>query len=251
MDDFCWPIDQSCCTQFEDYDFDVQDRSIAFAGATLRMLTGYRVGGCPIQVRPCRKVCADWQPYYYPQNSWGPVNWNGTWYNCLCGMTECGCGALCQLELPTPIGAVTQVLVDGAVVPSTAYRVDDGRWLVRTDGHCWPDCQDLSKDPTQVGTFAVTYLNALPVTPLGEYAAGLLACEFAKACSGGKCRLPSGVTAITRQGITMDLAIGVFPDGLTGIHEVDAYVALYNPGHRRPTAIWTPDSPIVRTTTVP
>lgn len=249
MDDFCWPLDTSCCPEFEDYDFDIQDRATAFAGATLRALTGYRVGGCPIQVRPCRSVCSGWDPFYSPW-AFSPVNWSGTWYNCLCRQETCGCGALCELELPMPVGEITEVRIDGNVLNAVNYRVDNGQYLVRVDGACWPDCQDLSKPPTAEGTFAVTYLNALPVTDLGKYAAGLLACEFAKGCTGGKCRLPAGVTSITRQGITMDLVTGTFPDGLTGIREVDTYVMLYNPQHRRPTAIWTPDSPMVRTTTI-
>jgi hypothetical protein len=246
MDDFCWPVDTSCCPEFEDYDFDIQDRAVAFAGLTLRALTAYRVGGCPVTVRPCRAPCNNGLlPPSYPLwsgNSFYPVNWNGTWFNCGCSTIDCHCGAnLCRVDLPRPVGAVTEVKQDGVVVPATAYRVDDGHWLTRIDGGCWPDCQDMTKDTTQVGTFAVTYLNALPVTPLGEYAAGLLACEFAKGCATGKCRLPSGVTSITRQGITMDLALGVFPDGQTGIREVDTYIYAYNPNHLPMVpAVWSP-----------
>lgn len=243
MEDFCWPIDQSCCPEFEDYDFDVQDRAVAFAGATLRMLTAYRVGGCPITVRPCRSVCAGWDPFYSPW-AFSPTNWSGTWYNCVCRQDQCGCGSLCQLELPRPVGPVSQVKVDGQVLAASSYRVDNGMWLVRTDGQCWPDCQDLAKPDTEVGTFSVTYLNAIEVGGLGQYVAGILACEFAKACTGGKCRLPAGVTSITRQGISMDLSMGAFPGGITGIREVDLFVATYNPNHLAMTpTVWTPDQP--------
>ena len=249
--DYCWPLDLSCCTEFASYDQATQERAAALAGATLHMLTARRVGGCPVQVRPCRTICEGSALSFYGGSWFSPMNWNGTWFNCTCGQQTCGCGALCQLELPQPIGAVTEVRVDGVVLDPSTYRVDDGKWLIRLDDECWPDCQDLSKEPDQPGTFAVTYLRGIPVDSLGEYAAGLLACEFAKACSGGKCRLPSGVTNIVRQGISMTINSGAFPDGLTGIREVDAYVAFYNPQHRtQQTSIWTPDVPLVRTTTV-
>ena len=132
--------------------------------------------------------------------------------------------------------------MNGILLDPGSYRVDDGKWLVRTDGDCWPGCQDLSKPDTELGTFSVTYLNAIPVDHLGMYAAGVLACEYAKACAGVKCRLPSGVTSITRQGISMEVSAGLFPNGLTGINEVDVWVQMYNP-HALTTGptVWTPN----------
>lgn len=252
MDDYCWPLDDSCCAEFATYPQDVQDRATALAGMTLRMLTAYRVGGCPVTVRPCRKVCEGYIPYYTGQ-PFGPYNWNGVWFNCTCGGQTCGCGALCQLELPRPIGAVEEVKIDGKVLDPWTYRVDEGRWLVRLDGECWPDCQDLALADTEVGTFSVTYLNAIPVDSLGKYAGGVLACEYAKACAGGKCRLPSGVTSVVRQGVSYEIAAGSFPGGATGIREVDTWIARYNPNHlRTQPAVWTPDEPVlVRTITIP
>jgi hypothetical protein len=251
MDDYCWPLDESCCAEFATYPQDVQDRAAALAGMTLRMLTAYRVGGCPVTVRPCRQVCAGYSPFF-GGSAFSPVNWSGTWFNCVCGGDTCGCGALCQLELPRPIGAVQEVKIDGEVLNPWSYRVDDGRWLIRLDGQCWPDCQDLGKPDTEVGTFSVTYLNAIPVDSLGQYAGGVLACEFAKACAGAKCRLPSGVTSIARQGVSYEIAAGSFPGGATGIREVDAWIARYNPYHlKTQPAVWTPDEPVlVRTVTI-
>lgn len=241
MDNYCWPVDYSCCPGFDAYDNATKLRSIALAGATLRMLTAFRVGGCPITVRPCRTICQDgYNPF--GTSAFSPQNWSGTWFNCTCGGDTCGCGALCQLELPRPVGTVDTVKVDGVVLDPNTYRVDDGKWLVRTDGDCWPGCQDLSKPDTEAGTFSVTYLNAIPVDHLGQYAAGVLACEYAKACAGIKCRLPSGVTSITRQGISMELVTGLFPGGKTGIQEVDVWVQMYNPNALTtlPT-VWSPN----------
>jgi hypothetical protein len=70
----------------------------------------------------------------------------------------------------------------------------------------------------------------------------VLACEFAKACSGGKCRLPGGVTALARQGLSMEIVASMFAGGTTSIREVDAYVAQVNPhGLKTASAVWSPD----------
>jgi hypothetical protein len=254
--DCTWPVDTSCCADFATYPQEVQDRAVALAGMTLQTLTAYRVGACPITVRPCRQPCDGYAGsfnWYGYGGGFTPLNWNGTWFNCWCGQDECGCGSLCQITLPPPVGRVDEVKVDGQVLPASAYRVDNAAHLVRVDGQCWPDCQDLSKPDTEVGTFAVTYLNAVPLGALGEYAAGLLACEFAKACSGNaKCRLPTGVTQITRQGVSMDLAVGAFAGGVTGIREVDAYIQSVNPyALKTAPLVWTPDVPKVRVITTP
>ena len=72
----------------------------------------------------------------------------------------------------------------------------------------------------------------------------MLACEFAKACTGGKCRLPSSVTSIARQGVTMTISSGMFLGGQTGIREVDAYVVSVNPNAQvMPPVVWSPDVP--------
>jgi hypothetical protein len=129
--------------------------------------------------------------------------------------------------------------VDGVVLDESEYFLD-GSTLVRVGGE-WPVTQNMDLPDTEVGTFSVTYLNSFPVDGLGAYAAGILACEYAKACSGGKCKLPSGVTEITRAGVTMTITSGAFPGGLTGIREVDAYIMAWNPTHLRskPT-VWSP-----------
>lgn len=88
---------------------------------------------------------------------------------------------------------------------------------------------------------SITYLNAAPVDALAAHAAGVLAVEFAKSCTTGKCKLPANVTTIVRQGVTFQKVAGAFPGGLTGIREVDAFVALWNPHHvsQQPT-VWYP-----------
>jgi hypothetical protein len=249
LPDYCWPVDEGCCTEFSSYDEDVQERSKALAVQTLRMLTAYQIGGCPVTLRPCRAACLP--GYAYPGAAWTtPYISGGDWLNVVCGtcIGDCSCSALQQISLPLPVGRVDRVAVDGLTLPESSYRLDPPGWLVRTDGGTWPTCQDLSKADTEVGTMSVTYLNAVEPDGLAAYAAGVLACEFAKACSGAKCRLPSGVTEISRRGITMTIPAGMFTDGLTGIREVDTFVLAYNPYlQKMPSTVWSPDQRVQRT----
>lgn len=242
-----WPIDEGCLPEtWESLEPELRDRSIAFASATLHRLTGYRVGGCPVTVRPCRQSCTDVTPLpsywyvgigrFYPHISTG-----GVWINSCGCTTDCSCEALCEVTLPPPVGEVQEVVVDGTLI--TDYVLYGNKVVWSGDGDCpWPTCQDLTKPDTEPGTFSITYLNSYPVDGLGAYAAGVLAAEFAAACTGGKCRLPANVTAVSRAGITYDIAGGTFPNGVTGIREVDAFIGMWNPGAlRQQTRVWSPD----------
>ena len=242
-DDTCWPVDSSCCDDWNTYDGGTQSRAVALAVATLRSLTAYRVGGCPVTVRPCAARCWPSDQGYWTGGMYSPVLYAGTWVNsCGCPADGCSCTALCRAALPPPVGAVGEVKVDGVVLPPTAYTVQEGRYLIRLDGGCWPACQDLTLPDTDADTFSVTYQNSAPVDGLLSYAAGVLACEFAKACTGAACRLPAGVTSVVRQGVAYTVGGGMFPDGSTGIREVDAVVRLWNPQAIRQWAIWSPDT---------
>lgn len=236
--DVCWPVDTGCCSGFDDYDVEVQDRAIALATTTLRALTGFQVGGCPRTVRPCTTGCDSMSgSAAFYDGSFYPLNWNGTW-------TNCGCGGGCihnGIELPRPVGRVDRVTIDGVDLAEDEYRIIDGSILIRTNGEPWPTTQDMTKPDTEVGTWSITYLNAYPVDANGAYAAGVLACEYAKACSGGSCSLPSGVREIARQGVTMTITPGAFPNGMTGIRSVDAYIRVFNPfGLAVPSTVYVP-----------
>lgn len=226
-----WPVDEDCLPDvWESVSPAVQHRSIAFASATLRRLTGFRVGGCPITVRPCSRA------YVHNLN---PARWEqGWWPMCGCGDT-CGCGDWSkEVRLAVPVGKVYSVKVDGVVLNPSTYMVSDN--ILVNLSAAWPTTQNLDLPDTAVGTFSVTYLNAYEVDALGAYAAGVLAAEFAKACAGQKCRLPSSVTSVSRQGVNFEIASGVF-DKTTGIREVDAYIANWNPdGLREDSKVWTP-----------
>lgn len=241
-----WPIDPACFTdEWDLIDPTIQARAIALASSTLYRLTGYRVGGCPITVRPCRSSCVNG-----PVTSWYPTAWMyphintaGLWVNSCGCTTDCSCTALCEVELPAPVASVSEITLDGAVIPDTDYRVDGNRVVWTGAGDCpWPVCQDMTVACGEDGSFCITYMNTYPVDSLGAYAAAVLAMEFAQACIGNSCRLPATVTQITRQGVSFEITSGTFPGGVTGIREVDAYIGLWNPGAlRQETQVWSPD----------
>jgi hypothetical protein len=243
--DLCWPVDTSCDSGWGDLPAATQELASALATASLRRLTAYRVGGCPITVRPCRENCAQgFLPYSGVGTSFSPgIDQYGRWVNngCRCTTSDCSCGNSCSVRLPLPIGRIDTVKVNGAATSS--YRITPTGIAWTGTGDCpWPSCQDLSLPDTEPGTMSVTYLNAYPVDGVGAWAAGLLASEFAKGCSGGKCRLPPGVVGITRQGVSIDIVAGSFPGGFTGIREVDAFIGIWNPrGAVQQGQVWSPD----------
>jgi len=246
-----WPVDSACFTaEWDALDPAVQDRAILLASETLRRLTGYRVGGCPITVRPCKATCANTMvlpAYWNTGGAFHPhISAGGYWVNS-CGCSgDCSCEALCEVTLPAPVGEIYTVKLNGGIVVADQYRVDGNRlvWVGDQTGDCpWPVCQDLAAADDQPNTFSVTYLNSWPVDALGAYAGGVLAMEFARACTGNsKCRFPATVTSVTRQGVSFEVVAGSFPEGFTGIREVDAYIAIWNPNHvRQPPRVWSPD----------
>ena len=243
-----WPVDPACGGEFwTALEEDAQIRAASLATATLRRLTAYRVGGCPVTIRPQPSRGRCFLPGLI--GTWNPaLRQHGTWL-------DVGTSEPWEVLLPPPVGRLDEVKVDGTPLDLADVRIDDGHRLVwQGDGPVpWPSNQDQRLPLTEPGTWSVTYLNAYPVDSLGACAHTILAVEFAKAAAADKrCRLPAGVTAITRQGVSMEIVSGAFPDGLTGIKEVDSYTALWNPrGRTHPTRIWSPDMPRHRTVQVP
>lgn len=249
--DECWPVLTDCCDNFENYPQDIRERAVAFAGLTMRMLTGYSVGGCPVVLRPCSPSCAQRAGWAFTGSAFQPhINGLGQWVNaCGCPGFDCDCSFVSEVVLPGHAGSIVEVRVDGQVVDTSLYRVDNGNRLVSM-GDPWPTCQDMTAPTTEPGTFSVSYRPGIEVDGSGAFAAGVLACEFAKGCSGEKCRLPAGVTQVVRSGVSMTLSAGAFPKGKTGIREVDAYIERYNPhGLKVPSTVWSPDLKRGRVTT--
>ncbi|WP_428950954.1 hypothetical protein [Streptomyces sp. cg35] len=167
---------------------------------------------------------------------WRPWVVGGDVYNFTCTQgAGCGCGpAVPTVRLAGPVHKVVGVVVDGTELPADAYAVYDQRDLVRLDGKGWPCCQRLDKPLTEPGTWAVNYERGKPLSVAGRRALGALACEFTRLCVGDKCRLPSRVTNVSRDGVTWQIDPSTFyAEGLTGITEVDLWIKAVNPHQRQ------------------
>lgn len=117
-------------------------------------------------------------------------------------------------------------------------------------------------DPRQVGQLylspipprriAVTYTYGSPPPPEIAWAIDTYAHEIALAMSGSdECRLPEGVTSISRQGVSMTLmpSDSFLDAGRTGITEVDSMLRNFNPSRaKRPARVYSPTSPPARRT---
>lgn len=267
----CLPVTDWGCESPEwvaALDLQVKERSEALAWTTLQALSGYRLSLCPVTVRPCSRACADaartWMVdpavwgdgHYGATGSFSPnINAGGLWLNsCGCRSGDCSCTFLSEARLVGPVGGIESVTINGAVLDPSAYRVDNGNLLVRVDGGVWPACQDMAaslSDPT-AQTFGVSYYMGFAPDLVSKYAAGLLAVEYAKACMGKKCALPNGVTTITRQGVSMEIQAGLFPNGFTGIQAVDAWLYTVNPNAlKQAPRVSSPDYNRPRVTTFP
>lgn len=266
----CYPdsTDWSCALteeQIDELDPVVRARAEALAWSSLQALTGGNIAICPNIVRPCAARCGGGTWYTAPvtgasQSPWPAgngsfqptINGNGQWVNtCGCSTPDsCSCTTVREVILPGIVGDIVRVTLNGADLDPTAYRVDNGNRLVRQDGETWPLCQDMNLPADDDGAFVVEYYDgAAPDTSL-NYAAGLLAVEFYRACTNQSCALPGGVVSVVKQGITMTVAQGLFTNGFTGIKPVDAVISIYNPfGHKRRPVIIAPGIPAGRTQT--
>lgn len=264
-----WDVQfNDCCDCWDSVSPNVQERALTYATAILWSATGKLYGDCPQTVRPCGRYCNSGGLGYIWNDGlftpWIPYILNGQWRNCWCGCGSgsgpgcCSCEPSQQVYLPGPVTTVTEVIVDGFLVDPSAYRIDDGAWLVRKDGGIWPQCQNFDVDSGlglfNDNTMQVSYTRGEPVPQALLDAAGTLACEYAKACIGGPCRLPGRVSTIARQGVQLTFTNidQLLERGFTGLPEVDAVIRAYNPfGLKRPLRIASPDLPVTRQVTWP
>jgi hypothetical protein len=221
------------------------------AWTSLQMLTGHRLSICATAVRPARATCAPATYYLSPGDAptglFHPyIGLDGRWFNAVHG-GACRCNDARELTLPDVVARMVSVEIDGEALPASAYRVDNGTILVRTDGKGWPLRQDMNAQSGDVGSFVVTYFAGAAPDTLANYAAGLLAREFLLNMApekGRSCRLPSRVKAVTRQGVSYDLSTSMFEVGQsTGVPEVDIFVQRLNPfGLRVPSRVLSMDT---------
>ena len=255
----------ACCSQAGvGSDPTLLDTVATEASMALYEISGRQFTGlCEWTVRPSADPCSCWGPsslglgpWYWTTNMWGLGGGYG-WRN-ECGDAR-GCQPLSIVRLAGyPVRQIVEVLIDGNVLPeldangNPNYRLDDWRNLVRMGDpgppyqpRFWPGCQNLDLDPSQPGTFQVTYKWGVDPPQLGRDAAAVIACQLWAACNGQKCALPPGVTRVDRQGVTVErglLANWFDPTKPTGLVQVDLFIKAYwrtRAGRR--SAVWSPD----------
>jgi hypothetical protein len=217
------------------------------ATSSLQMLTYYRVGTCPITIRPV-PFAAPCGCGFYPH-----MDPDGLWRNsCLHSAIY---APWSEVDIEGPVGYIQTMKIDGVEIDlqDGNWRLDNGHLLV------WqglgpspiPVVQDLNLPDTEIGTWSITYSKSYPVLADGRLAVAYLAAEFLKACAPkGKCSLPRGVTSVVRNGVSFSIEAGLFPSGLTGIDIVDQYILKWAPaGSPTKTAtVFNPRIPSARRT---
>ncbi len=239
-----WPVS---CVDWTGIEPTVTGSAVAAASEWLWALSGRQFGSCPVLLRPCRDDC-DTGPggWWWDGWSWPADRFTPGWLGAACGVCTgaCSCSATSEVVFKHPVQSVTEVLVDGLVVPASGYALYHGHRLVRVDG-TWPTCQDWQVPVSGVGAWSVTAVYGFPVPELGKLGMGEAAREFGLACTpGAVCRLPSRVQSVVRQGVTQNFAsLKELADaGATGLPVVDRFVDAVNPGHiRQRPGIWNPD----------
>ena len=223
-----WPIKWPAAAKADELDPNIRALCEMYAASCMKALTLHRVGGDPVTLMPgARDRVRGSYSWVHTLDGLPPVGRFsvGTGYPSVEDLQRSHTYTHHNVEavwLPGPVGDVTRVLVNGAVVDPSAYRVEDGQYLVRVDGQEWPAGGG--------DDFVVTYLNSYPVNDMGAHAAGVMAVEWLRLITGDKkCRLPTSATNVSRQGITIEIATGMFPGNVTGVPEIDAYLMLFNP----------------------
>lgn len=141
---YCWPEPATdCCPELvvtpetPAATVAIIEQAKRVAVQVLHAFSGRQFGLCRRVVRPCLDNCH--------QNGQVATAWvdgqlrptleGGFWFNrdvCgKCRTTGCGCSELCEVTLPGLVQSITQVKVNGEVLPSWMYRVDNHRKLVR------------------------------------------------------------------------------------------------------------------------
>lgn len=249
----CTPwTDADAVLAIEDYsnlDRVVLDEMVAVGSEILYDLSGRQFSGvCTDVVRPCARN--GWCDY---PTGW---SWVPTWGACACARSACSCG-LSSITLGAyPLREITEVLIDGAVLTSAAYRIDDRRNLVRVDGDAWPYAQDLALPTTAENTFQVAFEWGQAPTPAGVLAAKVFAAELTLCMTGKENRLPARVQTAVREGFTVSMLdpMTFIDDGKTGLYLVDLFLHAKNPGKAaRRAQVFSPDfpKPVTRTATTP
>lgn len=243
-----WPVDRAKLPDLPDESdpgfFDAltaQDDAIRIAINVLWSLSGRQYGVCETRVRPCTEG-AQTYPRFGWNGSTGFLNyqyltWSGSgWRTDACG---CGSGSSCVASGPYAVHLPGPVYPEDGTHPITVVVggdvLDASEWVIEGDvlyrrNEAWP-AQNLGRPEGDPCTWSVTYWRGQAVPAgIGHYV-GTLAAELLLAANGENCRLPASVRRLSRQGVSMEIdPTSVIREGLTGLIEVDRWLASVNPG---------------------
>lgn len=152
-----------------------------------------------------------------------------------------------------PVNAITEVKIDGTVIPTDEYELREFKYLVRmlptanaqpTVRWGWPTSQRQDLPDTELNTFSVTYTFGQDPGSGGRIACRALAENLALPCFGDANAYPERLTTISRQGVTAQFAnvIDIMTTGGTGIRTVDLWIKSVNPNNRmKKPLVFSPD----------
>lgn len=213
-----WPVDVESCGLVDlDPESPVFTDSVATASSIMTRLSAFTVGTCETEIRPlnmCRE-CRSW----------------------------C-CGGADAIYLKGPFGMpvwdVTDVRLGADSYPVGSWHFDrDSRMLYRVPPDVWPTRDEKWSKAGEGNAFVVDATIGTPPDAWALDVAARLVKELYLSCTGAKCRLPSNVTTVTSQGITVRLRDD---EVNTFIPELGAWVHAVNPhGARLPAAVFSPD----------
>ncbi len=213
-----WEVDPEACGISDlDPESPIFTNAVAAASSIMTRLSAYTVGLCEAEIRPlnlCRE-CRSW-----------------------C----CGGADAIYLKGPFSVNVwdVTRVRLGADEYPINSWRFDrESRMLYRVPPDKWPTRDEKWSNAGEGEAFVV---DAQIGTPPDAWATDVLARlikELYLSCTGSKCRLPSNVTTVTSQGISIRLRDNEIN---TFIPELGAWTHAVNPhGARLPGAVFSPD----------
>ena len=147
---WCTPDFFSECNFFDQEEnqipLNVIEYSIGYASEMLYKLSGRQYPGlCERLVYPGanRSACQSLtDPYDAKYNRFG----SGVGSCCDVGSGCCG-SEPDAIRLPRPINNVIEIVIDGEVLPRSAYKISGDNKLIRVDGKSWPKYNDFTRSP--------------------------------------------------------------------------------------------------------
>ena len=213
-----WEVDaESCGLADLDPESPLFLQSVETASSIMTRLSGYTIGQCEVEIRPLN-LCPECR----------------TWC--------CGGGDAIHITSPFNLSVwdVSRVRLGADEYPTSSWRFDrNSRMLYRVPPDVWPKRDEKWSDAGEGEAFVVDATVGTPPDSWGLDVVSRLTKELFLSCTGKKCRLPSNVTSVTSQGITVRLRDDEIN---TFIPELGAWVNAVNPhGARLPAAVYSPD----------